>query len=72
VTPEAKKAKAEFDTMVKGAVSGDQIKYHTGDHAGGPYRHAAYAAYERGEVLLAQRRLGPMRFEYLAIRTKKK
>jgi hypothetical protein len=72
VTPEAKKAKAEFDAMIRAAVPGEEIKYHTGDHAGGPYRHAAYAAYERGEVLLAQRRLGPMRFEYLAIRTKKK
>jgi hypothetical protein len=75
VTPAAKRAKEnkdEFDAMVKAAAPGERIVYHTGDRAGGPYRIAAYAAYERDDVLLVQRRVGKAQFEYVAIRRKKK
>jgi len=75
VTPAAKRAKEakdEFDAMVKAAAPGERITYHTGDRAGGPYKYAAYAAYERGDVLLVQRRVGVALFDYLAVRVKKK
>jgi hypothetical protein len=57
---------------IKAAAPGDEITYHVGEFAGGLHRTEAYAAYERGEVLLVQRRLEPHKFAFLAIRTRKK
>lgn len=71
MTPAAKKAKDEFDALVRAAAPGEWITYHTGDRAGGPYRYAAHAAYERGDVLLVQRRVGVAQFDYVAVRVKK-
>lgn len=72
MTPAAKKVDADFAAIVRATAPGERITYHTGDRAGGPYKYAAYAAYERGDVLLVQRRVGVALFDYLAVRVKKK
>ena len=61
-----------FRKAVKSAKPGDEITYHVGEFSSGPHKKDAYASYERGEVLLVQRRLEPRRFAFLAIRTRKK
>lgn len=68
----SKEPKGEFDKAVKAAAAGDEIVYHQGEFAGGVHRAAAYDAYEKGLVLLVQRRLAPRQFVFLAIRTRKK
>jgi hypothetical protein len=52
--------------------AGDVVVYHKGLYAAGVHKAAARAAYEKGYVVLIQRRLGPKNFAYTAIRTRKR
>jgi hypothetical protein len=52
------------------AQAGDEVIYHVGQHAGGPHKKEALAAYEAGKCVLYQRKLGGGRFEYIAKKTK--
>jgi hypothetical protein len=61
-----------FMKAVKSATVGDEITYHVGEFASGLHKKDAYASYERGEVVLIQRRLAPRQFAYVAVRTRKK
>jgi hypothetical protein len=72
VTDISKEGKGAFAATLASAEPGDEITYHVGEFAGGPHREPAYTAYERGQVILVQRRLEPRRFAFLAIRTRKK
>ena len=72
MTDVSKEPKGALATAVKAAAPGEEITYHVGEFAGGVHRADAYASYERGEVILVQRRLEPRKFVFLAVRTKAK
>jgi hypothetical protein len=72
-----------FKTWVKKAATGRKIIYFEGEHLqtvkAKPLRDAAWAAYEKGDVRLFQKRLTPMQgvnakytrgtFAYVAVKT---
>lgn len=68
----SKEPTGAFTAAMKTTKRGDKIAYHVGEFAAGAHRQAAYKAYEKGQVLLVQRRLEHSKFEFLAIRTGKK
>lgn len=63
-----------FDTKLARSKPGDEIVYHTGYHCleapkfvkRNAEAKAAWDAYERGDVLLYQRRTGPFQLIYCA------
>lgn len=63
-----------FDDQLARANRGDEIVYHRGYHClsapefvrRNKQAHAAWKAYERGDVLLYQRRVGPDELDYCA------
>ena len=55
-----------FSVAMAEAEAGDEVVYHVGQHAGGPHKKEAAAAYEAGKCILYQRKLGGGRFEYIA------
>jgi len=65
-------AKEGFDYALENTKKGDTIIYHVGEFAAGKHKHNAFYAYEGGLVKLVQKKLGRYKFQYLALRTKKK
>ena len=56
-----------FEGFLEKCQAGDLIVYHEGESCAGSHRVAARAASAAGKVILVQRRLGPFRFQYIAI-----
>ena len=68
----AQKPKGAFWLAITESEPGDRIIYHVGKHCAGEHRADAAAAYEKGLVILVQRRSQtPEMFDYLAVRSKK-
>jgi|TARA_R110000744_G_scaffold11367_1_gene34516 hypothetical protein len=67
-----KLGKDGFDTALENTQHGDTIIYHVGEFAAGKHKHNALYAYEGGMVKLVQKKLGKFKFQYLALRTKKR
>lgn len=72
----------EFQAWVMGAPPGDSVIYHTGylpwdrrnpiNRRVAEAANAAWWAYEQRLVALVQRRLGDLKFEYIAIKSRPK
>lgn len=58
-----------FGEMLKNAKRGEDIVYHTGPYCDGPHANDAWKAYEKGLVVLVQRRVeDSASFQYIARR----
>ena len=58
---------ASFESFLEKCQTGDVIVYHEGESCAGSYRAAVRIASETGKVILVQKKLGPFRFQYIAI-----
>jgi len=67
-----KDSRAKFQVALASAGQNDQIIYHKGPFCAGPHKEDAMKASESGYVILVQKKLERFKFEYIAIRTKKK
>jgi hypothetical protein len=61
-----KESKGMFSTTLREARPGERIIYARGLSCTGHHRHDAMAAYQRGLVILMQKRNGPSDFDYIA------
>jgi hypothetical protein len=61
--------KNAFHDALANTRKGDSIIYHTGEFAAGTHKRDAWEAYENDLVSLAQRRLEPRVFQFIAQRT---